>query len=128
MKGRTEIFGHIGGRRIAGAFLVFQMGACSSWRVEQVSPAQLMSEKSPQKVRISRASQAPLVLATPTIVGDSLMGVAEGQTRGVPLTEITAIATRHGDALKSVLLGVAIAGSALGIAAAVAAANCDCGL
>jgi hypothetical protein len=128
MKGPTEIIGLAWVRRMACALFVIQMTACSSWRVEQVSPAQLVTEKSPQEVRISRVGQAPLVVAKPTIVGDSLIGVAQGATHGVPLADIKTIATRQGSPLKSVLLGVAIAGTALAITVAVAAANCDCGV
>jgi len=127
MKGPTEFMGLGWGRRIAWAFFVVQMTACSSWRVEQVSPAQLVTEKSPHEVRISRVGQAPLVVAKPTIVGDSLIGVAQGATHGVPLADITTIATRQGNPLKSVLFGVVLAGTALAITVAVAAANCDCG-
>jgi hypothetical protein len=128
MKGQTEIIGLAWGRRIALAFFVIQMAACSAWRVEQVSPAHLVTEKSPHEVRITRVGQASLVVAKPTIVGDSLIGVAQGATRAVPLADITAIATRHGDPLMSALLGIAIAGTALAITVAVAAANCDCGV
>jgi hypothetical protein len=127
MKRPSEIIGLAWLRRIACALFVIQLTACSSWRVEQVSPAQLVTEKSPHEVRISRVGHAPLVVAKPTIVGDSLVGVAQGATHGVPLADITAIATRHGDPLTSSLLGVAIAGTVLAITVAVAASNCDCG-
>jgi len=102
MKGPTEIIGLAWVPRMACALFVIQMAACSSWRVEQVPPAQLVTEKSPHEVRISRVGQAPLVVAKPTIVGDSLIGVAQGATHGVPLADITTIATRQGSPLKSV--------------------------
>ena len=112
-------------RRIVGVVLVAtQLAGCSSWRVEQVGPEQLVRERAPAQVRVVRGDGSGLVLDRPKISGDSLTGLSGGAHRGVPLADVNTIATRHGDAAKSILLGVGIAGGIFAIAAAAASSAC----
>lgn len=113
-------------RVISGLLLVLQVAGCSSWRVEQVAPEQLVRDRAPAQVRVARADGSQVVLRGPTISGDSLTGMSGGAPSGVPLADITTIATRHGDAGKSVLLGLGIFGGVLAIAAVAYAANPPC--
>ena len=113
--------------RVVGSILLaVQVAGCSTWRVEQVPPEQLLRDRAPTEVRVVRADGSQLVLGRPTISGDSLTGVGGGTPKGVPLADINTIATRHGDAGKSVLLGLGIVGGVLAIAAVVYAANPPC--
>jgi hypothetical protein len=115
MKARARI-----GRRrslVVTALLTTQIVACSSWRVEPVAPEQLLHERAPAELRVTRTDGSQLVLARPKVSGDSLTGLSNDAPRGVPLADIGTIATRHGDAGKSVLLGLGIVGGLFAIAA-----------
>jgi hypothetical protein len=108
------------GRRrpvVATAVLATQLAACSSWHVEQVAPEQLLHQRAPAEVRVTRTDGNQLVLAQPQLSGDSLTGFHGGVPGGVPLGDIGTIATRHGDAGKSVLLGLGIVGGLFATAA-----------
>jgi hypothetical protein len=110
-------------RVVSSVLLAAQAAGCSSWRVEQVSPEQLLRDRAPAEVRVARADGTQLILGGPRISGDSLTGVNGGIPRGVPLGDISTIATRHGEAGKSVLLGL---GLILGVVAIAYAANPPC--
>ena len=112
---------------VAVALLATQLAGCSSWRVEQVGPEQLLRERAPAQVRVMRADGSVLVLERPKVSGDSVTGLSGGASRGVPLADISTIATRHGDAGKSVLLGVGIAGGIFAVAAVGASSACYIG-
>jgi hypothetical protein len=115
MKARARI-----GRRsslVVTALLTTQIVACSSWRVEPLAPEQLLQERSPAELRVKETDGHQLVLVQPKVSGDSLIGIKNGARRGVPLTEVATVATRHGDAGKSLLLGLGIVGGLFAIAA-----------
>src|SRR5712692_7787898 len=113
-------------RIVAVVLLATQLAGCSSWRVEQVGPEQLLRERAPAQVRVGRADGSGLVLERPKISGDSVTGLSGGAPRGVRLADVNTIATRHGDAGKSVLLGLGIAGGIFAIAAVAYAASPPC--
>jgi hypothetical protein len=66
---------------------------------------------------VTRADSSTVVLQTPSVVRDSLWGWRRGTELGIELADIRAIATRHGDAGKSLLLGLGIVGGLFAIAA-----------
>ena len=111
---------------VATVLLAGQVAGCSSWRVEQAPPEQVLHQRTPTEVRVTRTDGSQLVLGRPRISGDSLTGFAGGALRGVLMTDIGAIATRHGNAGKSVLLGVGSLGGALVIGAIAASASSLC--
>jgi hypothetical protein len=111
---------------VAVVLLGIHLAGCSSWRVEQVSPAQLLSERGPVPVRIVRSDGSRLVLEQPKVSGDSLSGFSDGRRRAVPLRDVNSVATRHGDVGKSVLVGLGIVGGAFAIAAIGYAASNPC--
>ena len=120
---------HIGHTRwrktVASAVVATHLAACHSWRVEAVPPTQLLATSHPSEIRVTRQDSSKVVLATPGIVRDSLWGWSRGAELGMPLTDVRAIATRHGDAGKSVFLGVGIF-AGLAATVGVICATTDC--
>ena len=120
---------HIGQARwrkaTAPVVLAAHLAACTSWRVETVPPAQLLETQAPSEIRVTRPDDSQVVLTTPGIARDSLWGWWRGAQLGIPLTDVSEIATRHGDAGKSVLLGTGIVVGVVATAAIVCAAS-DC--
>ena len=98
--------------------------ACSSWRVQPVAPVQLITAEQPAQVRVQRADGQQLVLKRRLIRGDTIWGQTTADSAGVPLTEISAIAVRRPDWLKTTGLVVLTTGAAFGVACAV---GCDFG-
>ena len=109
----------IGPRRsvVGSVLLTTQIVACSSWRVEPVTPEQFLRDRSPAELRVTQTDGRQLVLGQPKVSGDSLTGITNGTRRGVPFTAVAAISTRHADVGKSVLLGLGIVGALFAIAA-----------
>ena len=116
MNARTRIFrcGTVG-----SVLLSTQVVACASWRTEQVSPAQVVAERHPQTVRVTRSDQSRIVLTKPTIVGDTLMGVqgatrlGEGQGFHIPLADIRLLETRRMDPGRTIALLVGVPAAAI---------------
>jgi hypothetical protein len=96
-------------RKVAAPLLLAtHLAGCTSWRVENVPPAELLQTTAPSEVRVTRPDDSKVVLTRPGIVRDSLWGWSRGAQLGMPLTDVTVIATRHGDAGKTVELSVGI--------------------
>ena len=114
------------GRRVVGcALLAGQLWSCTSWRVSEVAPRQLVEEQAPSRVRVTRANGTKLILANPKLQGDTLYGSdSTGATRGagVPLADVKQVAVRRGDGLKTVglVLGTAVVVAGVGLAIIVA--------
>ncbi|HET9039483.1 MAG TPA: hypothetical protein VFN40_04900 [Gemmatimonadales bacterium] len=116
----------------AALLLCLQLGNCSSWRVETAPAAELIAKEQPATVRITRSNGQRQVLHQPAVQGDSLVGShAAGMAdrdRAVALADVTAVATRHRDAGKTLLLGIGIAAVLGGVIAfSVGMSDC-CGL
>lgn len=103
--------------------LLAYLPACHSWRAETVTPQALIETKHPGEVRAVRADGTKQVLHQPAVVGDTLRGTA--QEPAIPLSDVQAVETRHGDTGKTLLLGLGIAVGVVAAAAiACAATNC----
>lgn len=118
---------------LAGVLVSPLLLSCTSWRLQQISPAQLISEKQPSKIRVTRSDGTRIVLTQPRLSGDSLIGSAigyvsvvppEGGARvgvstaeplGIPLADVAGVSVRRTNAwLTSLLvLGVFAAGGAV---------------
>jgi len=93
----------------AAVLLATHLAACTSWQVETAPAAQLLETKGPSEIRVMRRPDyREVVLSRPRIVRDSLWGWSRGLQLGMPLTDVREIATRHGDAGKTVELGLGI--------------------
>lgn len=108
----------------ASLFLATPLTACTSWRVQQVGPEQLIASQRPKAVRVERVDRSRVVLSGPYLVTDSLVGTSRGQRTGVPLGDVNRLAVRRGNALKTsgLILGLlaapfAVVGIACGLGA-----------
>jgi len=104
--------------------VVTTLTACTSWRVQPVSPEQLLNDERSRTVRVQRADRSRVVLNSPQLVPDSLLGTTRGQRTGVPLADITQIAVRRENALKTTGLILGIPATALAVVL-VAYLSCD---
>jgi len=108
-------------RVIAGMLLITllpQLTACTSWRVQPVSPAQALSDARPRDVRVRlRRDGSTVVIPQARLVGDSIIGYQEPATFhftprrvAVALSDVQGVAVRRADAGRTVLAVAAAAG------------------
>lgn len=99
-------------------WLTAQLAACTTWRLEQVAPADLIARDHPSRVRIDATDGSRQVFYRPEVRGDSLWGrkreAAAKADRVVALRDVTGVATRHTSAGKSALLVLGIGATAVG--------------
>lgn len=97
--------------------LALPLSGCKSWRVETgATPAEFVAKEHPERIQVRRSDKTTLELYSPSVVGDSLKGLpTELAIRPitVPLSEVTAVATRHFSLARSGLLVLAVVGGAL---------------
>ena len=62
-----------------GAILTFtiQMQACTEWSIAPLSPREVIVQERPETVRATLHDGRRLVVARPSIAGDSILGVVE---------------------------------------------------
>jgi hypothetical protein len=97
-----------------------------SWRVEPVSPAQVVIQDQPAAIRVTMNDGSRFELESPVVSGDSLLGLAKSESyaqRGVLLADISRVEIRKGDALKTVGLVLGLTVLLFGIAATVTCAT-----
>ena len=104
-------------RTITIVLIACQLSACTAWRVETLSPAEVINQRKPDPVRVVRADGRREVWYQPQIRGDTLVGFwntyAKTPDRAVALADIRGISTRHVSAGKTiglVLFGAAVIG------------------
>jgi hypothetical protein len=59
---------------LLGVVLVFQVSGCAEWMAYQQPPAEVVTEKSPEQVRVTRTDGTQLEVFSPRIVNDTLVG------------------------------------------------------
>lgn len=115
---------------IAGTLVAFTfLSACSSWRTQPVTPRELIETQHPGAVRVERLDRSRIELRHPRLAPDSLVGEHRGQRSAVALADISRVAVRRGDGLKTggLVLGIVATPFALiGIACALGA-DCNFG-
>jgi len=76
-----------------------QLSACTGWRLETMSPADVISAQHPSLVRVERNDGRREVLYRPAVKGDSVVGLQAADNsrsnRAVSLTDIREVATLH---------------------------------
>src|SRR5439155_26158232 len=76
-----------------------QIGGCTAWRLETVSPAEVIAREKPRVVRVQYADEQHEVLYQPEVRGDSLLARSEPDARhadrAMALADVASIATRH---------------------------------
>jgi len=113
-------------RAVAILLIACQLTACTSWRLETLSPADVMQQQYPEVVRVERAGGHREVWYRPQMNGDSLIGwwdtARRTPDRRVALSEIRQVSTSHVSAAKTSALLVVLGGM---IAAGIAMATWD---
>ena len=116
-------------RRILSCILLpAYVASCMSWRVEPLSPAQVVTQEQPSAIRVTMKYGSRFELESPVVSGDSLVGLVKTESyasRGVLLADISRVEIRKGDALKTVGLVVGLGMLFVGIATVGYYASCD---
>lgn len=112
--------------RSVGAALLLSAGACHSWRPQTTPAPQVVEQMNGRgTVRITRRDQSMLVLASPQLVGDSIVGTAGNppQRAAIAVADVQRIDTRRMSATRTggLAVGTIVLVTVVAVAAAVAA-------
>ena len=72
-------------RAVLMLFLVLHLAACVTWQavsLAAISPAQLIEEDQPDRVRVTMQDRTQMELERPVVDGDELVGIARIRTGG----------------------------------------------
>ena len=72
-------------RAVLLLFLVLNLTACTSWQsvsLDAISPAQLIEEDRPDRVRVTTQDVLELELVSPSVEGDELVGITRIRSGG----------------------------------------------
>jgi hypothetical protein len=112
------------GRVVLIAILGLHSGACMSWKTQSVAPDQVMA-KHPDQVRVTLGNGSRIVIADPTIIGDSLIGSAPSSDRkraaprrAVLLSDVQSMQVHRVNAGRTTLLIAGVGATAVVVAAA----------
>ena len=122
-------------RAVLLLFLVLNLTACQTWQsvsLGAISPAQLIEEDQPDRVRVTGGGVIDLEVVSPSVEGDQLVGVGDVS---VPLEDILRLEVRGLHILRTigvvplamvggVVLGMLICGLEEGLTGQ-SGANCD---
>jgi hypothetical protein len=75
--------------------LVAFMSACHKWST--VQPGQPFAEEGTEEVRITQTGGQRVVLKKSVVVGESVVGIVEGDSASIALSEVDKIEVRKGD-------------------------------
>src|ERR1700694_1499675 len=86
-------------RFIAIVLMAGQLSSCTSWRLETLSPADVIRTERPTALRVERQDGHREVLYQPQVQGDSLLGRRaqddKMSNRALALMDVKQVATRH---------------------------------
>jgi hypothetical protein len=96
-------------------FLAAATSGCQAWRVESVSPREVLSRPEVTAVRVTTTDtlRAAIEIYDPVLVGDSISGHPTQRAVArvfVPVRNVRTIATRRRHLGKTLLFGLGIAG------------------
>jgi len=113
--------------RVVAAALtaVLALNACSTWHVEQATPAQFFAARRPSQVQLRRQDGHRVVMRHPFVRNDSVIGLVRSDTTAVPLDSIGAIAVRRVNAFKTV--GITVLGTTAALFGLACVAACGWG-
>ncbi len=102
--------------RLALVAITLLLAGCKTWRVETgATPAEFVERERPDRIQVRRTDDTTLELFNASIVGDSIRGLpTELAIRPImmPLTQVSAVATRHFSLGRTLLVTFAVAGGA----------------
>ena len=93
--------------------IVFLSGAaCTTWRVEPLTP-EMLQNRPPQQLKITRLDGAVVLLDSAQIRGDTVIGNRQSQEVRIPLDSVQQTTTRRASAGKSLGLVLGIGAGVL---------------
>src|SRR6267143_4920503 len=96
-------------RPTAYPLLLWYLAGCTAWRVQNLTPQQVIDRWHPASVRVTTSYSSEFVLDQPRIAGsDSLAGIHNGATTTVAVSDVTQVAIRRFSAGKTVGLILAM--------------------
>ena len=114
---------HLSLRVICG-LLLSSVLACTRWQLEEISPAQVVSETKPSRIRVTRSDSTRVEFVRPHVSGDSLIGsvTPSGPPVSIPLSAVAtvSVAKANPGATIALLLGIGAAALAAFLALALA--------
>jgi hypothetical protein len=99
--------------------LVAFMSACHKWST--VEPGEPFAEEGTEELRFTGSRGQRVVLKEPVVVGDSVVGLVNGDSASFALSEMDKIQVRKGDWVGTTLV---VFGAAVGASFAVVAVSC----
>jgi len=100
-----------------------QLGGCTGWRLESLSPAEVVEQQQPGEIRVQQSDGRREVLFQPAVRGDNLLGRRDWNSkrpdRALALTDVREVATRHVSAGRTAGLVLGI-GAIVGVIVALA--------
>lgn len=104
------------GIQVVGLVTLLGIGACNTWHVETAPLAQVLEERRPEVIRVTRGDDQKVPVYNPTVEGTSLRGLPTEQAItpiSIPLREIQTVATKRFSLGKTFLVVLAAAGGAV---------------
>ena len=98
-----------GPRAVLLLLLLLNLTACQTWQsvsLDAISPAQLIEEDRPGRVRVTGGAVLELEVVSPSVEGDQLVGVGDV---GVPLEDILRLEVRGLHIVRSIGFGWLVA-------------------
>ena len=111
-------------RAVLLLFLLLNLTACQTWQsvsLDAISPAQLIEEDQPDRVRVLMGGGTELELENPSVEGDQLVGPGVS----MPLADILLLEVREFSMDRTVLLAEGVAAGVLVVAVAVVLATIE---
>ena len=106
--------------RLMLPFLIACTSACTKWQAQPAPPPQLLAERQPDKIRVTRTDRSRAVLLRPGVVNDSMYGVLDesrvridrdgprasrhGAREAIALSQVSEVAIRKTDPVGTSLL------------------------
>jgi len=112
---------------VALLLAVLTLGGCMTWRPATLPPRSLLAGAQETSVRVWRRGGEPIVLRTPVILGDSIVGSAPGASwtdrTAIALSDVTRVEVERVDANRTVLLVAALGATVVAVVAAAASGS-----
>ena len=100
-------------RCLAVMLMSSYLSGCTGWRVESLSPAEVVERQQPREVRVEHSDGRREVLYEPQVRGDSLLGRrnwrAKQPDRMLILSDVKEVATPHFSGARTAALVVVVA-------------------
>ena len=95
-------------RAVLLLFLLLHLTACQTWHsvsLDAISPAQLIEEDQPDRVRVTGGDVLDLELVSPSVEGEQLVGAGDF---AVPLEDIVPLEVRGFSVGRTLLAGLGV--------------------